>query len=65
MKNILIIVTQDYGGAGEVMFKLAKMLNSEHRVALLVKEKTKNDKFIYQYNISSYQILKKNRYFIV
>ena len=68
MKNILIIVTQDFGGAGEAMFKLAKMLNSEHRVALLVKKKTKHDKFIYQYNISSYQILKKkffNKFFSI
>lgn len=59
MKNILIIVTQDHGGAGEAMFKLAKMLNQEHNVALLVKEKTKQEAFVYLYSDSRYKIYKK------
>lgn len=59
MKNILLVATQDYDGAGEAMLKLAKILSTDNNVALLVKVKTKADKFIYEYNYSRYQIYRK------
>jgi len=59
MKNILLVATQDYDGAGEAILKLAKILSTNNNVALLVKVKTKADKFIYEYNYSRYQIYKK------
>ena len=50
-KKILLLVTQDHGGAGEGILKIARLLDREgHKVALLVKNKTKIDNFIFEYN---------------
>lgn len=51
-KKILLLITQDHGGAGEYIYKLAKILFEQgHQVAMVVKEKTKTDEFIVQYDI--------------
>jgi glycosyltransferase involved in cell wall biosynthesis len=50
-RKVLIIATSDFGGAGEAMVKFAMFLQAlGHDVRLLVKEKSKNETFIYQYS---------------
>jgi glycosyltransferase involved in cell wall biosynthesis len=50
-RKILIVATSDSGGAGEAMVKFTMFLKAlGHDVQLLVKEKSKNDTFIYQYS---------------
>lgn len=50
-KKIVLLVTQDHGGAGEYIYKLANLFISQgHQVVMLVSEKTKKDDFIVEYN---------------
>jgi glycosyltransferase involved in cell wall biosynthesis len=66
-RKVLIVATSDAGGAGEAMVKFTNFLQTlGHDVRLLVKEKSKNETFIYQYSnrISFVQkILNKIHYF--
>lgn len=49
-KKVLVVSTQDYGGAGECMLKFAYFLKElGHNVIYLVKDKSKSDEIIYQY----------------
>ncbi|KGO11815.1 hypothetical protein KS04_01305 [Elizabethkingia miricola] len=50
-KKILILSTGDVNGAYEAMYKIACILKSmNHDVVLCVKNKTKTDDFIIEYN---------------
>jgi glycosyltransferase involved in cell wall biosynthesis len=50
-RKVLIVATSDSGGAGEAMVKFTMFLQAlGHDVRLLVKEKSKNETFIYQYS---------------
>lgn len=57
-KRILLLSTGDINGAYEAIYKLASHFEEEgHQVAMLVKNKTKSDAFIYQYKSSQKQSL--------
>lgn len=49
-KKILLLVTQDHGGAGLAMHKITMLLRSQgHQAVLVVKNKIKSDDYIIEY----------------
>ena len=49
-KKILLLVTHDYGGAGELVFKIARIFKDQgHEVVILVKKKTKAEDYIVEF----------------
>ena len=51
-KNILLLSTGDTNGAYEYVFRLSKVLIRDgHKVVMLVKNKSKYDDFLIQYNL--------------
>ncbi|KAB1154770.1 glycosyltransferase [Flavobacterium luteum] len=60
-KNILLLVTHDYGGGGEFVHKIARIFkNQGHKVVMLVKKKTKEEEYILEF--SSPPVKRKSLY---
>jgi glycosyltransferase involved in cell wall biosynthesis len=49
-RKILLLVTHDYGGAGELVYKISKIFRDQgHEVVILVKKKTKDEDYIVEF----------------